>query len=270
MILLATDLDRTLLPNGPAPDDGGIEALFSLLKTVPHLLVYVTGRNLNLVYDAQKMYGIPTPDYLIAEVGTSMFRKNGDTLVPEARWISYVRSQERGWDSRSITDAIGNTHDLKLQENSNQNQFKISYYLANHNEKDAAFAHIHETLTKFNIDADVLWSIDPLKNNIGLIDVLPKTATKATALEFLRRQEHFEKEDVIYCGDSGNDILPLTRCYRSILVKNAPEDVKKEVTRRTNEQECPNTLYIATGTQQGNGNYSSGILEGLHHFNIAS
>ena len=266
MFLLATDLDRTLLPNGPMPRDDGLEILFEALKTVPHLLVYVTGRNLNLVYEAQKEYNIPTPDYLIAEVGTSMFHKEGDNLVPETRWIEYIQSQEHNWNRERITTAIGTENNLTPQEEWKQNPFKISYYLPSNSEKEGALGHIAQALASIGVVADVLFSIDPLKDNIGLIDVLPKTATKATAVEFLRKQEGFTKDNTLYAGDSGNDILPLSHCYRSVLVKNAPEEVKDLVTKRVAENGCSNTLYIATGVPPQNGNYASGILEGLRHF----
>ncbi|HQU08052.1 MAG: hypothetical protein B7X04_03495 [Parcubacteria group bacterium 21-54-25] len=266
--LLATDLDRTLLPNGPAPDDGGIEVLFHALSTTPHLLVYVTGRNLDMVHGAQRQFGIPAPDYLIADTGTSMFSKRGDALVSEPRWVAYVRTQEPRWNREDVVRAIGTFHELVLQEDWKQNHFKVSYYFADHESKDAVLSHITDALASIAVQADVLWSVDPLKDSTGLIDVLPKSATKATALEFLRMQENLAKNDIVYCGDSGNDILPLTRCYRSILVKNAPGDVKEEVQRRVTENGCPDTLYIATGTSGRNGNYASGILEGLRHFGI--
>ena len=53
MKILATDLDRTLLPNGSWKADGQAIELFNEL-TVKHdvLVVYVTGRNLNLTENA--------------------------------------------------------------------------------------------------------------------------------------------------------------------------------------------------------------------------
>ncbi len=269
MILLATDLDRTLLPNGPLPDDGGIPALFAALKDVPYKLAYVTGRNLDLVREAQKEYGVPTPDYLIAEVGTVLYRKDAGALVPDARWEASITSSEPNWVRDRITSVIGSPNGLALQEDWKQNPFKISYYLHDHAEKDAVLARIDEALAQVAVRASVLWSVDPLAGNVGLIDVLPEVATKATALEFLRAQENLTKEKVVYCGDSGNDILPLTRCYTSILVKNAPEDVKEKVRQLVEETGCADRLYIAVGAERS-GNYASGILEGLVRFGIVS
>lgn len=268
MILLATDLDRTLLPNGPEPDEDSISILFNTLKDVPHSLVYVTGRSLDLVHEAQKEFKIPTPNYLISDVGTRLYKKEADTLVSDTRWSDYITSQETHWHRDSVTNAVGTLQGLTLQEQEKQNQFKVSYYLSKDSEKDAVLAHITTALKDLNIHANVIWSFDPLAHNVGLIDILPRTANKAAALEFLRTQEHLEKDSVIYCGDSGNDIEPLTHCYRSILVKNAPQEVKDAVTEQVSNIECIDTLYIATGTGTQSGNYASGILEGLIHFGV--
>jgi sucrose-6F-phosphate phosphohydrolase len=267
MILIATDLDRTLLPNGPAEDDGGIPRLFAALAGVAHRLAYVTGRDLALFHEAQQEYGIPTPDYLIASVGTVVYRKEDGTLVEDARWRDAIAAHEPAWDRDRITAAVGTAEGLSLQEPAVQNRFKISYYLPAHASKDTALAHIRAALANLGIDAQVVWSVDPLKN-LGLIDLLPESATKATAVEFLRVQEGLTKEQVVYCGDSGNDILPLTSGYRSILVNNALPEVKEEVTRRVASGAASSSFYLATGASDGNGNYAAGILEGLRHFGV--
>lgn len=268
MIIFATDLDRTLLPNGPAEDDGNLPTLFEKLSYVPHILVYVTGRNLTLFEEAQKEFDIPTPDYLISDVGTRIYRKEGNTLVPDNRWIDYVSSREKAWSRERIVSAMGRVEHLTLQELSVQNRFKISYYVPPAVDKEAVLEDIRDALRRIHVIAKIVWSVDPLKGNTGLIDVLPNTATKETALEFIRTQKGLIEADVVYCGDSGNDILPLTRCYRSILVNNAREEVKNRVEHAVAASTCPNTLYIARGGHEWNGNYASGILEGLHHFGI--
>ena len=56
--------------------------------------------------------------------------------------------------------------------------------------------------------------------------------------------------------------------YKAILVKNAPEDVKDEIMKEMKKKGLDNKLYIAKGGGKLNGNYSSGIIEGLVHFGI--
>jgi hydroxymethylpyrimidine pyrophosphatase-like HAD family hydrolase len=77
MRILATDLDRTLLPNGSWPaDPGAIELFNELTQRHEVLVVYVTGRNLDLTENAIREFGIRYPDVLIGDVGTSI-RKYG-------------------------------------------------------------------------------------------------------------------------------------------------------------------------------------------------
>ena len=73
MRILATDLDRTLLPNGSWKADSRAIDLFNEL-TAQHdvLVVYVTGRNLNLTENAIKEFGVRYPDVLCGDVGTSI------------------------------------------------------------------------------------------------------------------------------------------------------------------------------------------------------
>jgi hydroxymethylpyrimidine pyrophosphatase-like HAD family hydrolase len=73
MKILATDLDRTLLPNGSwESDPGAIELFNELTQERDVLVVYVTGRNLELTEDAIKEFGVRYPDVLVGDVGTSI------------------------------------------------------------------------------------------------------------------------------------------------------------------------------------------------------
>ena len=83
MQILATDLDRTLLPNGSWPaDPGAIELFNDLTQRHTVLLVYVTGRNLDLTEQAIAEFGIRYPDVLIGDVGTSIRRYSAEGWVP--------------------------------------------------------------------------------------------------------------------------------------------------------------------------------------------
>ncbi|WP_206199287.1 HAD family hydrolase [Parasulfuritortus cantonensis] len=77
-VLIATDLDRTLIPNGAAPESPGARALFARVAARPDVvLAYVTGRHRALVEAAIAEYGLPVPDYLIGDVGSTVYRVEG-------------------------------------------------------------------------------------------------------------------------------------------------------------------------------------------------
>jgi hypothetical protein len=62
MGILATDLERTLLPNGDWPADPGVFELFNALTERHRVhVVYVTGRNLMRAEAAIAEYGIRHP-----------------------------------------------------------------------------------------------------------------------------------------------------------------------------------------------------------------
>lgn len=79
-ILLCTDLDRTLLPNGEPPESPGVRELFSRLAQRPDVdVAYATGRHKALVQEAISEFQLPIPDYVLGDVGSTIYEiKSGD------------------------------------------------------------------------------------------------------------------------------------------------------------------------------------------------
>jgi hypothetical protein len=100
-----------------------------------------------------------------------------------------------------------------------------------------------------------------------LLDILPGNAGKREAIEFLMAQLGFENKEVIFAGDSGNDISVMASPIQAVLVANASDEVKQAARQQAEANGCGNQLYLAQGNFHGlNGNYSSGILEGVVHY----
>jgi phosphoserine phosphatase len=101
----------------------------------------------------------------------------------------------------------------------------------------------------------------------GLLDVLPITATKQHAVEFLMQTLGFGLENTIFAGDSGNDLAVLGSPIRSVLVANATDQVRQQALEAAKARGQSDRLYLAHGNFYGmNGNYSAGILEGVMHY----
>ncbi|MGA9573722.1 MAG: HAD family hydrolase, partial [Lysobacterales bacterium] len=67
--MVCTDLDRTLIPNGPQSESPAAEGYFSSLVSREEItLVYVSGRHRELVEQAIEQYRIPVPDFVIGDV----------------------------------------------------------------------------------------------------------------------------------------------------------------------------------------------------------
>ena len=77
---------------------------------------------------------------------------------------------------------------LRLQESEKQNTYKLSYYAAPTINAEALLYEIQVRLEQNAIAASLIWSIDETTNT-GLLDILPKAATKRHAVEFLINQQ---------------------------------------------------------------------------------
>lgn len=268
-MIIACDLDRTLLPNGEWEDDGSLIKFYDFVrKNRNNILVYVSGRNLDLYKRAVDDYVIEVPDYFLGSVGTEVFINKDGILESDPEWDRYIKNKHPNWNRghilQIISEKIIDQNNFCLQEDGLQNNYKISYYIKNINTKEKIVSTIENILLNEKINAKVIYSFDPLKK-LGLVDVLPTHATKKGALEFLIKKLGKNKEDVVYSGDSGNDLLLIGSGIKTILVKNTPEEIK-EVAQKLSKG---NKLYIAKGGEYGNGYYSSGVLEGLKHYGVS-
>ena len=129
-LLLCTDLDRTLIPNGSAPESKGARRRFATLASRPEVcLVYVTGRDRDLVERAIREYALPRPSFVIGDVGTTIYStKGGDWRV----WQSWRSSLAHEWDDGARDTLIGlatGVGALRPQEAAKQGEFKISFYI---------------------------------------------------------------------------------------------------------------------------------------------
>ncbi len=266
-LLLCTDLDRTLLPNGEAPESPQARSLFRHLSARPEVsLAYVSGRHKQLVEEAIERFAIPLPDFVIGDVGTTIYTIEAGNWTPWPAWQAEIAGDWAGHDHSALASLFDDLPQLRLQEAAKQNTFKLSYYVPQDCDHRQLLAAMQERLAARDINASLVWSIDDLEH-VGLLDVLPARATKLHAIEFLIQAHHYPYERVVYAGDSGNDLPVLASAIQSVLVANARDDVRAEAIALVEEQGRGASLYLARGDFLGmNGNYSAGILEGICHY----
>ena len=268
MQILATDLDRTLLPNGQWEADESAIALFNELTDKHNtVVVYVTGRNLELTERAIQQYGVRYPHYLCGDVGTTIRKYEHGEWHDDEGWVEHVRRSSPRWDAAGIRRAAAEVDGMREQENEHQNQFKQSYYVE-HDKKNAVLQQV-DGLVKGKFDEVIIYSFDS-QDGKGLLDFLPNSATKQTALEYVADSFRVAKEEVVFCGDSGNDIFPLTAGFRGVLVRNADDQLLENV-KHAMERNPALKAYFAKGDFMGlNGYYTSGVIEGAYHYGIFS
>ena len=266
-LLLCTDMDRTIIPNGLQPESPGARKRFADFCQLPEVtLAYVTGRHLALVEKAIKNYSLPNPDFVISDVGTQIYQLKNKRWTNMPIWGEEIAKDWNGKNHAQLKQLFSHIRDLKIQEISKQNTYKLSYYLPLQVDQNAIIAEMQLLLEKENVKASLIWSIDEPKG-LGLLDVLPQNATKLHAIDFLHEQLGFRLDEVIFAGDSGNDLPVLSSSIPSILVANATDDIKQTAIKQVIQNNCIDSLYIANSKALNmNGNYAAGVLEGVWHF----
>lgn len=266
-LLICSDLDRTLLPNGPQPESVDARLYFSRLASHPEvILTYVTGRHLSLVEKAIANYALPQPLFAITDVGTMIHQHSPEGWHVWQHWETEIDKDWQDCSHQDLRRLFQDLHPLRLQESSKQNRHKLSYYVPLHADQAALSAAIEARLARQGVRASLVWSIDE-PAGIGLLDVLPARATKLHAIEFLRDQLGLGLEQVVFAGDSGNDLLVLASEVPSVVVANASPEVKEAALSMAGSSGNAMALYIAKGGfLDMNGNYGAGVLEGVAHY----
>ncbi len=267
-ILLCSDLDRTLLPNGAAPESPEARPRLRTVASRPEMmLAYVSGRHEALLRQAITEYALPVPDYAIGDVGTTIYEIHGDDWHPWPEWAEHIAPDWAGASRDDLAFLFADLDPLRLQEAEKQNTYKLSYYTPADLSRDELLSEMQSRLKRQTVRASLIWSIDE-EADTGLLDVLPACATKRHAMEFLMARRGFDSTRTVFAGDSGND-LPVVTSGRlqAVLVRNAHPDVVEEASRSLRKLGLDQRLYVARGGFHNmNGNYSAGVLEGLAHF----
>jgi len=266
-LLICTDMDRTLLPNGDAPESPRCREYFATVASHSDVRVaYVTGRDRTLVEAAIERWSLPRPDFVIGDVGTTLYEVSdaGWRISPD--WRSKISSDWAELGHDALRDLLADVDGPRPQEPGKQGEFKLSYYVPLEADREAVLEAMWDRLAGRGLRANLVWSVDE-PAGVGLLDVLPASAGKLHAIEFLIRMNGFARERCLFAGDSGNDLQVLTSPVKSVLVANASPEVREEAQSLATAAGNADTLYIASGgVRDLNGNYAAGILEGLAHF----
>jgi sucrose-6-phosphatase len=241
--LFVTDLDNTLVG-----DDLALEKLNRKLnehrQEFGTKIVYATGRSLYLYRQLAEEKCLLSPDVLISSVGTEIYF-NPDEDIYDSEWAKLLSI---GWNREEITDLSSKYKDLELQPESEQNDFKISYYLS----QEAS----QKVLTELESDlVDRGWQVTLIYSAGQDLDLIPQKSDKGLAVKFLRQKLAITAEQTVVCGDSGNDIALFQGEERGIIVGNA----KTELCQWYQDNQS-DYRYLAKS------HCAAGIFEGLEYF----
>ncbi len=215
-ILLCSDLDRTILPNGEQEESPQARPLLRRLARREEItLVYVSGRHKKLIQDAIEDYQIPTPDYAIGDVGTTLYEVGKSEWDPSEGWQQEISQDWKGMSHDDLESLLSDFNQLRLQEPEKQNTFKLSYYADEGIDSKELIQKVRERLDEKGLKTSIIWSIGE-QNKIGLLDILPERATKLHAIQFLMNNKEFSEEQTVFSGDSGNDLPALTSGLQAV------------------------------------------------------
>jgi hypothetical protein len=270
-MLLCTDMDRTLLPNGPQPESPRAREIFRRLTDREEvILAYVTGRHRKLVENAIRLYQLTTPDYVVSDVGTRLWALEDNQWHLQQDWENEISADWGDYSHDHLIEMFRDLRSLRLQEPSKQNTYKLSYYLPLQTRREPLLQEMNQRLSDRGIRASLIWSIDE-PAGIGLLDVLPAGATKLHAIRFLARRLGVAQDEIIFAGDSGNDLPVFSSGIASVLVANATRETRQLTEDAARAAGVSDRLYLAQGDFMGlNGNYTAGIVEGVVHYKPAS
>jgi len=264
-LLLCTDLDRTLIPNGDEAESPDARRLFAQCVASGRVkLAYVSGRNLALIKQAMTEWHLPLPDIAIADVGSTIYRREQHGWRQWQAWDDEISGDWAGMSCMELHHLLDDISPLRIQEQNNLNRHKLSYYLPLETDPAPVLAAVEARLAHHSIRANLIWSVDAHCHRASLLDVLPAKANKLHAIRFLMQQDGFDAGHTLFAGDSGNDLDVLLSEIPSVLVANGDAETRRAVAQAASSS---HQVYVASGGLMGmNGCYSAGILEGLVHY----
>lgn len=261
--ILASDMDGTVIPLESGEErDAEILEFNRLIHNNQHIaLAYVTGRHLELGLEGVAEFQLPLPDIFVCDVGTTIYFQTREQWEVDQSYRIELKQAWKGHVGSDIAIMLQDIPDIEEQEQERQKEFKQSYYVSRAINDRKIVRAIHDRLGEQGVQANVIYSVDSLKN-IGLIDVLPKIAAKDYALRYLWQKLQLEFDAVVYAGDSGNDLLAFVSGFNAIIVNNTPDAVKQEVHRQAQEKMIVQRTYFSEAK------YVQGVIEGCFHYQL--
>lgn len=231
-MLLATDLDGTFLA-GTSKDK---QHLYHLIKSHPEIhLAFVTGRGLEVVLPLLSNPTIPTPDYIICDVGATVV--DGRSRQPVQPLQAQIDARWPG--EQAVAAAMAAHPGLERQEVPQQR--RCSYFC----HAQAVTHAIHRSAAQLN--CEVLFSAE------RYLDILPHGVSKGSTLQALAQHLDIDDDAILVAGDTLNDLSMYQHGFKGVCV-GASEPSLLAATA-----ELPRVLHAR---QPGCG----GILAALTHF----
>ena len=265
--VLATDLDGTLIPSTAiATTQRDRQALRELHEAIEQEwieLIFVTGRFVASILEAIDEFQLPSPNWIIGDVGSSIYRATDQHTGQYELVMSYRQHLDsicRAEELAAMHQRFSHELPIERQEEENQGSHKLSYY-CDENHLDSIVEQMETIIQREQQPLSMVHSVDP-DDGRGLIDVMPRGVNKAYALQWWSDHLGHDRSRMVYAGDSGNDLAALTSGIRGIVVGNASRDLRLKLDRQAKHLIDQGLIYFS---QNG---YTSGVVEGARHHRL--
>ncbi len=235
--LLITDIDNTLVG-----DDAALEQLMRILKENQDVLGFgvATGRTVDSAIRLFEEYNLIVPDVIISAVGAEMYYRWES--FPDKGWQAHISKK---WNRERIRGSLEQVDFLDYQEEKNQRRFKISYNMKPRKDR---LAQIHDILVRNKCHYNLIYS------HQTYLDILPHRASKGKAIRYLSYKWGIPLNNIMVCGDSGNDEEMLKGNTLGVVVGNHEKELEKLKGKRK--------IYFSKK------NYAEGIMDGLRKYDL--
>jgi HAD superfamily hydrolase (TIGR01484 family) len=234
-LILATDLDGTFLGGSEAER----QALYrSLDRRDDVLLIFVTGRDVAFLRELVRQPGMPRPDLIVGDVGTSVW--DAATWEPIEALERDIRAV---WDDANarVLELLAGEPGLTLQ--ATPFRHRVSYYYDPN-------ALREETLRKVE-DAGFDW----LLSAETYFDVLPRGVQKGPTLLRLIESLNLATERVLVAGDTLNDLSLFETGLKGVAVGNSERKLLEAI---------DGFDWVHRASAEG----AAGIAEAIRHFGL--
>lgn len=185
---IVCDLDNNLIGDGKAL--GKLVELLRQNRTSSHFII-ATGRRLDSALKLKKKHNIPPPDVLITSGGTEIY--HAPKLTADTAWAKHIDYQ---WSPHRVKALLTDFPGLKIQPNTEQSRFKLSYYI------DPEKADLEEIKQLLNREELAVYA----QTSFGqFLDILPLRASKGMALRYVVELLNIPLKSVFVSGGSGAD-----------------------------------------------------------------
>lgn len=212
-LVLATDLDGTFLGGPPEERRRFYDWIEANRARVG--LIFVTGRDPGHIGQLTRKEGVPRPDYVVGDVGTTIAQVDAQHYLTPIEALEAEIAQAWANANGTVQARLSSVRGLSLQ--STGFRYRVSY------DMDPA---------SFDTRAlDIIAELghDALISDNRFLDVLPKGVSKGPSLLRLLAHLGIDNRRCLVAGDTLNDLSMLTLGLPAVAVGNSEPALLKEL-----------------------------------------